>query len=261
MLSLRTVGMIPARYRSARFPGKVLAPIAGKPMVQHVYERAAQSSLLDDLLVATDDERVREAVEAFGGKVAMTRPDHASGTDRLAELARELACDAVVNIQGDEPLISPAIIDDAIRPLYEHPEVRMVTLATPVRDAEEHEHWTVVKVVVDARGDALYFSRAPIPFFRVDDRRERARALATRQHPRSGLRPLKHIGLYVYRRDTLLWIAALRPSGLEITEGLEQLRALDNGCPIRVVTVDYSPLGVDTPEDLERVRSIMEVEP
>jgi len=259
MHPLRTVGMIPARYGSVRFPGKVLAKIAGKPMVQHVYERAAQASLLDDLFVATDDPRVQEAVGAFGGKVVMTRADHTSGTDRLAEVARDLPCDAVVNIQGDEPLISPAIIDDAVRPLYESPDVRMATLATRVRDAEEHENWTVVKVVVDARGDALYFSRAPIPFFRVDDRGERTRALAARQHPRSGLRPLKHIGLYVYRRDALLWIATLRPSALEITEGLEQLRALENGCRIRVVTVDYSPLGVDTPADLERVRSMMEL--
>lgn len=252
------IGMIPARYASSRFNGKVLAQIAGKPMVQHVYERATQAKTLQRVIVATDDERVEAAARGFGAEVAMTSPDHASGTDRLAEVARDLACDAVVNIQGDEPLIEPAIIDRAVAPLLREADVRMATLATRVTGPEEHEDPSAVKVVCDARGDALYFSRLPIPYFRVDDPTRRGIAMNQRVHPDSGFKPLKHIGLYVYRRDTLLWFSELPRATLEVTEGLEQLRALENGCPIRVVVVDYSPIGVDTPEDLEQVRALME---
>jgi len=254
------VGMIPARYSATRFPGKVLVEIGGKPMVQHVYERALRAESLEKVIVATDDERVAHAAWAFGAQVALTSPDHASGTDRLAEVARQIECDVVVNIQGDEPLIDPAIIDRAVEPLLRDHHVRLATLATPVAGPEEHDNPTVVKVVVDAKGDALYFSRLPIPYFRVDDPATREAARATRVHPESGLRPLKHIGLYVYRKETLLWFSGLPKSALETTEGLEQLRALENGCRIRVVTVDYSPVGVDTPEDLERVKVLLEAQ-
>lgn len=253
---MRIVGMIPARLASTRLPRKVLLDIAGKPMVQHVYERATQSKHLSDVVVATDNEEVFAAVEAFGGRAIMTSADHASGTDRLAEVARALDCDLVVNLQGDEPLLQPEIIDAAIAPFLSEPGLRLGTIATPIHTLHEHLEPSAVKVVVDQRGFALYFSRCPIPFFRFDPGTELADE-APRVHPKSALQPLKHIGMYVYTRETLLWMAALPRTPLEITESLEQLRALENGCPIRVVTVDYSPIGVDTPEDLERVRKLL----
>ena len=253
---MKVIGVIPARYQSTRLPGKVLVDIAGKPMVQHVYERASQAKCLSEVIVATDDERVRRAVEQFGGRVEMTSPYHASGTDRVAEVAGRVECDVVVNIQGDEPLIDPQVIEAAVAPFASDPELRMGTVATPIRTLEEHLDESVVKVVLDRRGYALYFSRAPIPFFRLDSPSPWPQE-QRRQHPVSNLWPLKHIGLYVYTRETVIWFAGLEPTPLEQTERLEQLRALENGCPIRVVTVDYSPISVDTPEDLERVRRIM----
>lgn len=253
---MRIVGLIPARLASTRLPGKVLLDLAGKPMVQHVYERARQSAHLSEVIIATDSPEVYAAVEGFGGKVAMTSPDHASGTDRLAEVARGLDCDLIVNLQGDEPLLRPEIIDAAIAPFLSEPGLRLGTIATPITTAQEHQEPSAVKVVVDRRGFALYFSRCPIPYFRLDPGMELAQD-APHTHPKSGLQPLKHIGLYVYTRATLLWMAGLERTPLEITESLEQLRALENGCPIRVVTVNYSPIGVDTPEDLERVRELL----
>lgn len=252
----RIVGLIPARLASTRLPRKVLLDIAGKPMVQHVYERACAAQALSEVIVATDNDEVFAAVTAFGGRVVMTSPDHASGTDRLAEVARGLDCDLIVNIQGDEPLIPAPIIDAAVAPFLTEPGLRLGTIATPITAVAEHLEPSAVKVVVDQRGFALYFSRCPIPYFRLDPGVELS-ADAPRVHPKSGLAPLKHIGLYVYTRETLLWMAGLDRTPLEITESLEQLRALENGCPIRVVKVDYSPIGVDTPEDLERVRELM----
>jgi 3-deoxy-manno-octulosonate cytidylyltransferase (CMP-KDO synthetase) len=254
------IGMIPARYAATRLPGKVLADIGGKPMLQHVYERAARADTLRKVIIATDDSLVAAAGRGFGAEVAMTSTSHTSGTDRLAEVARGLECDIVVNIQGDEPLIEPHIIDRAVEPLLTDEAVRMATLATHAT-LEEWQAASVVKVVCDRQGNALYFSRRQIPFFRLDDAKQEAAALRELVHPVSGYRPLKHIGLYVYRRDTLLWFAGLRRGVLEATESLEQLRVLENGCPIRVVEVDYSPVGVDTPEDLERVRRLMEAQP
>lgn len=252
---MRVGGIIPARYHSTRLDGKVLADIAGKPMVQWVYERACTARALSEVTVATDDERVAEAVAGFGGNVRMTRADHKSGTDRIAEVAREAGYDVIVNIQGDEPMIDPAAIEAAVAPFADDPALRMGTIATRITDEHEHLDPAAVKVVRDLQGFALYFSRAPIPYFRVD-----AGTLAPgapRMHP-CGLWPLKHIGLYVYTAETLLWFAGLKPTLLEQTEGLEQLRALENGCRIRVVEVEYSPIGVDTPEDLQRVRRMME---
>ena len=252
----RIVGLIPARLASTRLPGKVLLDLAGKPMVQHVVERARQSRYLAEVLVATDSPEVVAAVERYGGRAVMTSPDHASGTDRLAEVARQLECDLVVNLQGDEPLLRPDIIDAAIEPFLHEPGLRLGTIATPITTLPEHLEPSAVKVVVDQRGFALYFSRCPLPYFRLDPGVALDDA-APRVHPKSGLHPLKHIGLYVYTKETLLWMAALPRTPLEITESLEQLRALENGCPIRVVEVDYSPIGVDTPEDLERVRELL----
>jgi len=256
MTAPRIIGLIPARLASTRLPGKVLLDLAGKPMVQHVVERAGQSRYLAEVIVATDSDEVLETVASYGGRAVMTSPDHASGTDRLAEVARQIECDLIVNLQGDEPLLRPDIIDAAIEPFLREEGLRLGTIATPVATQAEHDEPSAVKVVVDQRGFALYFSRCPIPYFRLDPGTTLDEA-APRTHPKSGLRPLKHIGLYVYTKETLLWMASLPRTPLEITESLEQLRALENGCPIRVVEVDYSPIGVDTPEDLERVRRMM----
>jgi 3-deoxy-manno-octulosonate cytidylyltransferase (CMP-KDO synthetase) len=255
-----TIGLIPSRYASSRLPAKALALIAGEPMVWHVYRRAREAQSVDRVIVATDDERIRRAVVERGGEAVLTRADHVSGTDRLAEVAAGLDCDLVVNIQGDEPLMEPAVIDAAVAPFLTEPDLRMSTAATPIRSAEEYRDPAAVKVVLDERGYALYFSRSPLPYFRLPQSRLDTAADAADNvycDPRSGLTALKHLGLYVYRRETLLWLSGLPPTALEQAEKLEQLRALGNGCPIRVVTVDYSPVGVDTPEDLERVRELM----
>jgi 3-deoxy-manno-octulosonate cytidylyltransferase (CMP-KDO synthetase) len=242
----RILGIIPARYASSRFPGKALADLGGKPMVQHVVERAREARLLTDVLVATDDRRILEAVTAFGGQACMTSPDHPSGTDRIAEVVRTRPCDLVVNIQGDEPLLDPVMIDRAVEPLVQDPGLEMGTLARPM-GYEEALDPSKVKVVVDRHGCALYFSRSRIPHVREDATPE-------------GERPyLLHIGLYVYRREALLRFAGLAPTPLESQERLEQLRALEHGMRIRVVTTEHQSFGVDTPADLERVRRMMKM--
>jgi len=256
---MKIVGIIPARYGATRLPGKVLADIAGQPMIEHVYRRARQAESLDELLVATDEERIAQVVQDFGGQAVMTSSEHKSGSDRIAEVARDLECDVVVNIQGDEPLIKPTAIDALVEPFATIPELRMSTLATRLEDYSNHIKSSVVKVVVDKEGFALYFSRAPIPYFRLDTSAEWPDN-RPRQHPQSGLWPLWHLGLYAYTRATLLWLSSLPQTPLEITEGLEQLRALENGCPIKVIEVEYQGISVDTPEDLELVRRMMEEE-
>lgn len=238
------MGVIPARYASSRFPGKALAELCGKPLVQHVVERAGRARLLDEVLVATDDARIRAAVEGFGGRAVMTSPAHPSGTDRIAEVVRDLACDLVVNIQGDEPLLDPAMVDQAIAPLAADPALPMGTLARPM-GPEEAADPSKVKVVLDLQGCALYFSRAQIPFLRDG------------ADPGEPAPFLLHVGLYVYRREALLRFAALPPSPLEARERLEQLRALENGMRIRVVVTRHDSFGVDTPADLERVRRMV----
>lgn len=240
----RIVGIIPARYASSRFPGKALAELGGKPMVQHVVERAARAALLDEVMVATDDTRIAEAVRRFGGKACMTSPAHPSGTDRIAEVVRDTACDLVVNIQGDEPLIEPSVIDQAVAPLADDSSIGMGTLARPMGLAEAADP-SKVKVVLDRQGFALYFSRSRIPYIRDDA-------------PPPTDRPyLLHLGLYVYRRETLLRLAGLAPTPLEGQERLEQLRALEHGIRIRVAITEHQSFGVDTPADLERVRRMM----
>jgi 3-deoxy-manno-octulosonate cytidylyltransferase (CMP-KDO synthetase) len=253
---MNTIGIIPARYASTRLPGKALALIAGEPMVWHVYQRARQAPSLQRVIVATDDERIQRAVQERGGEAVLTRADHVSGTDRLAEVAAGLDCDLVVNLQGDEPLMEPGVIEAALTPFRAAPDLRMSTAATPIRSALEYRDPATVKVVLDERGYALYFSRSPLPYFRLDT--AEGDADNTFRSPETGLTALKHLGLYVYRRETLLWLSQLPPTALEQAEKLEQLRALGHGCPIRVAVVDYSPLGVDTPEDLEAVRRIVE---
>jgi 3-deoxy-manno-octulosonate cytidylyltransferase (CMP-KDO synthetase) len=241
------LAVIPARFHSTRLPGKILADIAGKPMIEHVYRRAAAASHVHAVIVATDDERITAAVRAFGGAALMTRADHVSGTDRIAEVVSGLACRAVVNVQGDEPLIEPETIDAAIAPLLADASVEMSTLSRPFQSLEEFKSPHVVKVVTNLSGDALYFSRAPIP--------ASAPSAALGSSAPSVARA--HVGLYVYRRETLLKLAAAPAAPLEIEESLEQLRALAHGIRIRVVETRHVAAGVDTPEDLDRVRQMM----
>jgi 3-deoxy-manno-octulosonate cytidylyltransferase (CMP-KDO synthetase) len=237
---MKIIGIIPARYSATRLPGKPLADICGKPLIQYVYEQARKSKLLEDVIVATDDERILKAVEGFGGKAVMTSPTHPSGTDRCAEVARQIDCDFVINIQGDEPLIPPQVIDKVAEALMESDEEIPMTSAATLANKEERENSNVVKVVTDQKGIALYFSRSPIPFYR------------------NQVAPtLRHIGIYGYRKDFLLKFVSLPQTPLEKTESLEQLRALEHGFKIKIVLVDYSPVGVDTPEDLERVRKLL----
>lgn len=237
----RVVAIIPARYESTRFPGKPLADLAGRPMIQWVYERASRVHGVDRVVVATDDARIRAAVEAFGGEVAMTSATHTSGTDRIAEVARDLDADVIVNVQGDLPLLDPSVVGAALEPLAGDPGLPMSTLKTAIRGREELDNPNVVKVVTDRQGFALYFSRSPLPFWR-DGAPSQAFAY-------------KHIGLYVYRRDFLLTFAALAPTPLEQAEKLEQLRALEWGFRIRVVEVAGTSIEVDTAADLERARA------
>jgi 3-deoxy-manno-octulosonate cytidylyltransferase (CMP-KDO synthetase) len=242
--SPRSIVVIPARFESTRFPGKPLAQIAGRPMIEHVYRRAAASRLVSRVIVATDDVRIADAVRAFGGEARMTRPTHRSGTERLAEVAASLDCDLVVNVQGDEPLVEPGMIDEAIAPVAADAAVPMATLRRAIDDPAEISSPHVVKVVVDRRDRALYFSRAGIP--------------ARRESAGGPARAFKHIGLYVYRREFLLSLAALPPTPLEQAEVLEQLRALEHGYAIVAVETRFDSIGVDTPDDLERVRAVLE---
>ena len=238
---MKTIGIIPARYASTRFPGKPLALIAGKPLIQRVVERCLQARGLAEVVVATDDDRIREVAERFC-PVEMTRSDHPSGSDRIAEVASRRACDAVVNIQGDEPLIDPGVIDAVAGLLAKHP---MSTAATPIRRLHEYADPNVVKVVVNRLGRALYFSRRTIPYLRDAARSSDEEQLAAFPF-------LKHLGIYGYRREALLELVGYPVSALETAERLEQLRALENGIEIGVVTVEHDSIGVDTPADVER---------
>jgi 3-deoxy-manno-octulosonate cytidylyltransferase (CMP-KDO synthetase) len=240
----KILGVIPARYASSRFPGKALCLIASKSMLEHVYERVSMARYLSSVVVATDDERIAAEARRFGAPVRMTRADHISGTDRVAEVASADASEFVVNVQGDEPLIDPAAIDAAILPLLEERSIPMGTLKKRIEDPQEIDDPNVVKVVTDRFENAIYFSRSTIPY--------------PRDRAREGIVHYKHIGLYVYRRDFLLRYSALPVGPLEKAERLEQLRALENGHSIRVVETDYESVGVDTPADLEKVSKLFE---
>lgn len=232
--------VIPARYNSTRFPGKPLADICGKPMIQHVYERAGLADRVTQVLVATDDERVYETVSSFGGSVVMTSADISSGTDRVRCAVERRDWDIVINVQGDEPLIIPGLID-TVASVFEVGEAVIATVASENSSWDDFQDSNVVKVVRDLSGNALYFSRSPIPFMEKASFR--------------GF--LRHVGIYGFRRDTLLEMGALRPSQIEKMESLEQLRWMDYGYDIKVLKVEYQPIGVDTPRDLDRVRVIM----
>ena len=243
---MKIIGIIPARYASTRFPGKPLHLIAGKPLVQHVVERCREAQSLADVIVATDDERIAKVAREFC-TVEMTRTDHPSGTDRIAEVAARLDCDAVVNVQGDEPLIPATVIDAVASALT---DAEMTTAATPVRNIAEYSDPNAVKVVVDAAGRALYFSRRTIPFVRDSAEESPEQQLAAFPF-------LKHLGIYGYRRDTLKRLVEFAASPLEQAERLEQLRALENGIGIAVCLVEYESIGVDVPEDVQRVEALL----
>ncbi len=247
------VAIIPARYGSTRFPGKSLALIKGRPMIQWVYERTKRSSLVTRVIVATDDERIHKAVGDFGGEAVMTSAAHPTGTDRIAEVAQSLDCDLIVNVQGDEPLIAPEMIDEAAAPLVNDPSIVMGTVCKKIEDRAEAFDPNVVKVVLDGKGFALYFSRAPIPW----DRDRWAGHDSFKGMPFIGTM-YKHIGLYVYRRDFLLEYAGMPQTPLEAAEKLEQLRALESGFRIRVVVTEHESFGVDIPADLSKILQRLE---
>ncbi len=251
---MEIAAIIPARLGSTRLPGKPLADIHGKPMIQHVYERVRRARRVGRVIVATDAESIAATVRGFGGEALMTSTTHPSGTDRLAEAAEQIGAEVILNVQGDEPLIDPALLDALAEVMAGDAGIEMGTLAVPLRDADELLSPSVVKVVVDARGDALYFSRSPLPCVRLTpfDARAAARAAIERGLAR------RHLGVYAYRRATLLRFASLRPTALEEAEGLEQLRALHHGVRIRVLDVaGDGGVAVDTPEDLERARRLL----
>ncbi len=243
----RVVVVIPARYASTRLPGKPLVPLAGKPMIQHVYERAKRAETVHEVLVATDDRRIVEAVQAFGGQARMTRAEHRTGTERIAEVAAHEAGDLFINVQGDEPLIDPLAIDAAIGALLEEPAAQISTIATPIRHAGDIMDPNVVKTVLDFDDNALYFSRAPIPWIRDTQNKVHVKYW-------------KHLGLYVFQRDALLEYPTLPQGELEKVEQLEQLRWLENGWRIRVAEVPHDTVSVDVPDDVTRVEALLKGE-
>ena len=245
MTAPTVVVVIPARYGSTRLPGKPLVALAGKPMIQRVYERARLAQRVNRVIVATDDDRILKAVQEFGGEARMTRHDHRTGTERVAEVAAHETGDIFVNVQGDEPLLDPAAVDTAVGALLEEPQAAIATVATPIRTPGDIMDPNVCKVVLDFDENALYFSRAPIPWVRDTGGHVQARHL-------------KHLGLYVFRRDALLEYPTLPQGELERIEQLEQLRWLENGWKIRVAEVAHDAISVDVPEDVARVESLLQ---
>lgn len=240
----QVVVVIPSRYASSRLPGKPLVSLNGKPMVQRVYERAKQAQTVARVVVATDDQRIIDAVEAIGGEARMTRSDHRTGTERIAEVAAHEPGDIFVNVQGDEPLIDPMAIDTAVGALLEDPPAQIATVATPIKHAADIMDPNVVKAVLDFEGNALYFSRAPIPWIRDT-------------HQKISVKYWKHLGLYVFQKEALLEYPTLPHGELEKIEQLEQLRWLENGWKIRVAEVPHDSVSVDVPEDVARVEKIL----
>ncbi len=242
---MSNIVIIPARYGATRFPGKVLALLRGKPVIQWVYERAKRASLIQDVIVATDDERILKTVKDFGGRAVMTSADAPSGTDRIAEVAATLSCDIIINVQGDEPLIRAEMINQAVE-LLQDSRASISTLAKRIEDPEELRDPNVVKVVFDKEGFALYFSRSTIPYYR--DRWKNPSEI----HLGEGINAYKHIGIYGYRREVLLRFTKMPHGELERIEKLEQLRALEGGLRIKVGLTTFNTVGIDTPEDLKR---------
>jgi 3-deoxy-manno-octulosonate cytidylyltransferase (CMP-KDO synthetase) len=243
--SVKVFGIIPARYASTRMPGKPLTPIAGRAMIQHVVERTRQASRVARVVVATDDDRIKKAVEDFGGEAILTRRDHRSGTDRVAEIAAHLEAEIYVDIQGDEPLIEPGTIDAVVAEMLDDDSIQIATPCTAITQPNDVMDPNIVKVVRDFDGNCLYFSRAPIPWVRD------TKAAAAPHH-------WKHVGLYAFRRDALLEYPTLPPGELEAVEHLEQLRWLENGFHIRAIETDYDAISVDVPADIQRVEKILQ---
>ena len=250
------VAIIPARYASTRLPGKPLLPLANIPMIMHVVDRASRARLVGQVIVATDDQRIADAVRHDGAEARLTSSSAASGTDRVAEVAATLGAGIVVNVQGDEPLIEPSTIDAAIEPLIDDPMLQMSTTSEPIVSVEDVFNPAVVKVVTDSRGFALYFSRSPLPYIRPGESQTLEASLRFDPALLSNYR--KHSGLYAYRSEFLKEFARMEPSPLERLEALEQLRALENGIKIRVVRVAHRSIGVDTEQDYERVKRMIE---
>ena len=242
---MKAIGIIPARWDSQRFEGKVLAELSGKPMIQHVWERAKESRILDDLIIATDREEVIKVAESFGGKAVYTSKDQPSGTDRITEVVNPIDVEIVVNIQGDEPLIHHTMIDDLVNVLLENTQIPMATVIKKIMDKEEFLNPNVVKVVIDKDAYALYFSRSPIPYERRKEMGEHSQYC------------YKHIGIYAYTKDFLFTYTNLPKSRLEDIEKLEQLRALENGYKIKTIETEFDTIGVDTPEDLKKVEELL----
>jgi 3-deoxy-manno-octulosonate cytidylyltransferase (CMP-KDO synthetase) len=252
----RAVAIIPARYNSTRFPGKPLALLRKKPVIQHVFEKVKNARLVDTVLVATDDERIYNTVKDFGGKAVMTSEGHRTGTDRVAEAAKGIECDIVINIQGDEPFIHPEMVDDVVNMLARDKRALICTLAKKTEDIKEILSPDVVKVVMDNEGFAMYFSRAPIPWHR--DEFSKSGFKAGNGYPETGrIEVYKHIGIYGYRKDTLLSLSSLEENALEKLEKLEQLRALASGIKIKVKETDYDTFGIDTVEDLRNAEDFL----
>jgi 3-deoxy-manno-octulosonate cytidylyltransferase (CMP-KDO synthetase) len=243
----RVVAIIPARYNATRFPGKPLALLKGKPVIQHVYEQTTRANLVNSVIVATDDQRIFDAVMNFQGRAVMTSGNHESGTDRIAEAAAHIECDYVINVQGDEPFIEPEMIDDVVNLLYNDDRVAISTLAKKVSDREEIISPHVVKVVMDDEGFALYFSRAPIPYHR-DEWKDLNNILFNEQ----ATTVFKHVGIYGYRKEALIQFSSLKQCRTEKIEKLEQLRALTAGMKIKVKETTFDTFGIDTKEDLRK---------
>lgn len=238
---MKILCVIPARYASTRLPGKPLADIVGKPMIQHVYERSAQATIPQQVVVATDDEKVFQAVQQFGGKVVMTSSEHQTGTDRLAEVASKYAeVDVIINVQGDEPLIDPKVIDELAQEFLNDTALQMASVMS-IMDTEDYQNPNAVKVVTDLNNNALYFSRSLLPYPRVAGK----------------VNVYKHIGIYAYKKDFLLKFAKLEPTPLEQSESLEQLRALENGYKIKMIKTKAKFIGVDSIEDLQTVNELL----
>jgi len=255
---MRTIAVIPARWHSTRLRGKVLADINGKPMLQHVWEKVKKAREIDEVIIAVDKERVLKAAQSFGAKAVKTSEEHLSGTDRVAEVAKSFSADIFVNVQADEPLIHPEMIDELVRVFEYEQNVQMGTLITRIHKRDEIADPNVVKVVVDRKGFALYFSRNPIPYIVRDKRDEGAERDRTQEEVSA--RYFKHIGLYAYTKDFLFAYTNLPKSSLEMQEKLEQLRVLEHGYKIKTVETRYDTIGVDTPEDLEVVKKILKQE-
>lgn len=243
---MNVLAVIPARYASTRLPGKPLARIVGKPMIQHVYERVRQAKSVNRVVVATDDDRILQAVHGFGGEAVMTRTDHRSGSERVAEVAVQIFADIYINVQGDEPLIEPAAVDALVQAMMEDDDasVQLATLCVPIQSPADIMDPNIVKVVLDFQGDALYFSRAPVPWVRDEAHRVYARHF-------------KHLGIYAYRRAPLLEFPTLPPGELEKLEQLEQLRFLENGHKMRVAETSFDSVSVDVPGDIARVEALI----